>query len=244
MEFVLVPKGVFRMGGGGGRAGERLVEIPRNFQLGVYPVTQGQWQAVMAHNPSWFSRHGRGKDLIKDVPDAELMDFPVEQVSWEDVQEFIRRLNEREEGAWRCRLPTEAEWEYACRGGARLPGGTMSPEECSWDFYLDRPASALGSEQANFDGRFPHGGAAAGPYLQRTCRVGRYAPNGLGIQDLHGNVWEWCEDAEDGDSFRVIRGGSWYHPGKHCRTAARRRCEPSGRYSFLGFRLVRVLTGQ
>jgi formylglycine-generating enzyme required for sulfatase activity len=243
MEFVLVPKGTFRMGGGGGTAGERVVEIAVNFQFGVYAVTQGQWQAVMGHNPSWFSRQGRGKDLVKDLSDAEVLDFPVEQVSWDDVQEFIRRLNQREEGGWRCRLPTEAEWEYACRGAARLPGGTMSPAECSWDFYLDRPANMLGGEQANFDGRFPHGGAADGPYLQRTCRVGQYAANGLGIHDLHGNVWEWCEDAEDGGAFRVIRGGSWYHPGNRCRAAARARREPSGRYPFLGFRLVRALAG-
>jgi formylglycine-generating enzyme required for sulfatase activity/tRNA A-37 threonylcarbamoyl transferase component Bud32 len=244
IELVLVPKGAFRMGGGAGTAGERVVAITANFQIGVYPVTQGQWQAVMGHNPSWFSRQGRGEDLVKDLSDAELRDFPVEQVSWDEVQEFIRRLNQREDGGWRCRLPTEAEWEYACRGAARLPGGTMSPLECSWDFYFDRPAKMLGAEQANFDGRFPHGGAGAGPYLQRTSRVGQYPPNSLGIHDLHGNVWEWCQDAEDGGSFRVIRGGSWYHPGNRCRAAARARREPSGRYSFLGCRLVRALSGQ
>jgi formylglycine-generating enzyme required for sulfatase activity len=119
VEFVLVPKGTFWMGGGGGIPGDKPVEIEQDFYLGKYEVTQGQWEAVMGSNPSWFSRNGRGRDAVKDVADADLRQFPVESVSWEDAQELIRKLNEREKGSgWLYRLPTEAQWEYACRGGA------------------------------------------------------------------------------------------------------------------------------
>jgi uncharacterized protein (TIGR02996 family) len=139
MEFVLVPRGSFWMGGGGGKPGEKQVEMPHEFYLGVYPVTQGQWQDVMGSNPSWFSRTGGGKGKVRKIADADLHQFPVEQVSWEDVQEFIRKLNEQEpaQSGWVYRLPTEEEWEYACRGGA------SSLEECSFDFYFDRPTNDL-----------------------------------------------------------------------------------------------------
>src|SRR5262249_55726862 len=147
MKFVRVPRGKFWMGGGGGKAGDRQVDIPQDFYLGVHEVTQGQWQALMGNNSSWFSRTGDGKDPVKDIPDAALRRFPVESVSWEDAQEFIKQLNAREKnqlGEWVYRLPLEAEWEYACRGGA------SSKEDCSFDFYLDRPTNDLSSEQANF----------------------------------------------------------------------------------------------
>src|SRR5262249_54907768 len=154
MQFVLVPKGTFWMGGGGGKPGEKQVTIPRDFYLGSCEVTQGQWQAVMGHNPSYFSRTGEGKDKVKDVSDEELKDFPVEQVSWKQAQEFVEWMNAREKdkkSGWVYRLPTEEQWEYACRGGA------SSPEECSYHFYLDRPTNDLSSAQANFDGNFPFG---------------------------------------------------------------------------------------
>ena len=134
-------------------------------------------------------------------------------------------------------LPTEAEWEYACRGGA------SSKEECSFDFYFDRPTNDLSSRQANFDGRYPAGRGANGPYLQRPTRVGSYPPNRLGIYDLHGNVGEWCEDSYDGKLDRVIRGGCWYSFGSFCRAALRSMGTPSYRYHGLGFRLARVPSG-
>ena len=118
MEFVLVPKGKSWLGGGGGKPGDKEVEITHDFYLGKYEVTQEEWEKVMGSNPSHFSRTGGGKDAVKDIADAELKRFPVENVSWDDAQLFLERLNKREkEAGWVYRLPKEAEWEYACRGG-------------------------------------------------------------------------------------------------------------------------------
>src|SRR5205823_2918425 len=109
---------------------------------------------------------------------------------WEDVvEQFLVKLNKQEKAiGWLYRLPTEAEWEYACRGRAN------SKEECSFHFYFDKPTDDLSSTQANFNGHFPVGTADKGPYLERTTKVGSYRPNRLGLYDMHGNVWEWCSD--------------------------------------------------
>src|SRR5262249_12407714 len=154
---------------------------------------------------------------IQDISDADLKQFPVEMVSWDDAQAFIEKLNAKERGTrWLYRLPTEAEWEYACRRGA------TSPEDCAYHFYLDQPTNSLSSSAANFDGRYPDGGASKGPYLERTTKVGSYQANSLGLHDMHGNVWEWCEDPfEPGASARVLRGGSWDDYARNCRSANR-----------------------
>jgi uncharacterized protein (TIGR02996 family) len=232
MEFVLVPRGSFWMGGGGGKPGEKQVEMPHEFYLGVYPVTQGQWQTVMGGNPSFFARTNGGKDAVAKISDADLPQFPVDSVSWEDAQAFLRKLNEREKtfSGWLYRLPTEEEWEYACRGASR------SKEECSFDFYLDHPTNDLSSTQANFNGRHPAGKARKGKYLERTTKVGSYPPNRLGLCDLHGNVWEWTDSVWG--SARVIRGGSWDFLGPDCQAAGRSGGVPSLRGSGLGFRLA------
>ena len=231
MQFVLVPKGTFWMGGGGGKPGERHVEIPHEFYLGVYPVTQGEWQAVMDSNPSYFSRTG-GKDKVKNVSDADLQRFPVEMVSWDDAQEFARKLNECDKtvGGWLYRLPSEEEWEYSCRGGAR------SKDDCAFDFYLGSPTNDLSSTHANFNGNHHAGQAARGPCLERTTKVGSYPPNRLGICDLHGNVWEWTASVEG--SVRVLRGGSWSYSGSGCRAADREGHAPSARDRDIGFRIA------
>src|SRR5262249_18002240 len=148
---------------------------------------------------------------------------------------FLKKLNEKERGrGYVYRLPSEAEWEYACRGGA------TSLAECSYRFYFDKPTNDLSSEQANFDGNFPFGTAPKGKYLQRTSRVGEYPPNKLGLCDMHGNVWQWCDDAIPGGSGRVFRGGSWDFLGTYCQAAIRYWNAPTDRHSILGFRLARV----
>lgn len=138
------------------------------------------------------------------------------------------------------RLPSEAEWEYACRGGA------TSQEECSYHFYFAKPTNDLSSEQANFNGAFPFGKAPKRISQVRTTKVGSYAPNKLGLYDMHGNVYQWCADLYiPGRSEHVIRGGSWSHEGSECRAGNRASASgyqraPTPQSPFLGFRLVRV----
>jgi formylglycine-generating enzyme required for sulfatase activity len=232
MTFVPLPKGLFYMGGGGGKAGKKT-EIKEDFEIAVHDVTQGQWQAIMGNNPSVFSRRGANQGSVSGISEEELKLFPVETVSWDDAQEFLKKLNEKERGrGYRYRLPTEAEWEYACRGGA------TSKDECSFHFYFDKPSNDLRPDQANFIGDYPLGKAPKRKPLARPTRVGSYPANKLGLCDMHGNVWQWCEDFFG--SGRVSRGGSWLNPGNDCTAAARVRFEPTIPSYYLGFRLVRI----
>jgi formylglycine-generating enzyme required for sulfatase activity len=234
MTFVPLPKGTFYMGWGGQTKGVKT-EIPEDFEIAVHDVTQGQWQAVMGNNPSWFTRTGGGYGNIKDISDEELRLFPVEQVSWEDAQEFIKKLNEKEHGrGYLYRLPTEAEWEYACRGGA------TSEEGCSYYFYLTTPTNDLSSEQANFNGNYPFGKGKKWKYLGRPTRVGAYPANKLGLRDMHGNVFQWCADSAEKGEGRRMRGCSWNNQGHLCRAGYQNWNPQSSRYFGLGFRLVRV----
>jgi serine/threonine protein kinase/formylglycine-generating enzyme required for sulfatase activity len=236
MGFVLVPKGTFWMGGRGGKPGVFQETITDDFYLGKHLVTQGQWKTVMGEssNLSFFSRNGGAKNKVKGISDADLEQFPVEMVSWRDAQIFIKALNSLEKSSGSLyRLPTEAEWEYACRGGA------TSKEECAFDYYLHQPTNDLSSEYANFDGKFPGGNAPKGHFLGRTCKVGSYAPNRLGLYDMHGNVCEWCVDPYTAGHCGVVRGGSWHFWGRDLR-AAYRWPAPKGRNGDLGLRVVRV----
>ncbi len=238
MTFVRLPKRTFYMGWDGRPGSAKQTEIKEDFEIAAHDVTQGQWEAIMGGNPSWFSRTGSGRNQVVDVSDEELKLFPVESVSWDEAQEFLRKLNEKERGrGYLYRLPTEAEWEYACRGGA------TSLEECSYHFYFDKPTNDLSSEQANFNGNDPFGNAPKGPFLQRTTRVGAYPPNQLGLCDMQGNVSQWCSDvvaAPGGGSVRVNRGGHWLSPASWCRAAFRGERVPNSVDFFLGFRLARV----
>jgi len=235
MKFVPLPKATFYMGWNGEKGSARKTEIKEDFEIAIHTVTQGQWQEVMGKNPSHFSRDGGGKDQVKDIKDEDLKHFPVEMVSWNDAQEFIKKLNDKEKGkGYQYRLPSEAEWEYACRGGA------TSEEECSYHFYFAKPTNDLSSKQANFYGNSPYGKADKGPYLHRTTKVGSYAPNKVGLYDMHGNLWEWCEDVWGKTLNRLLRGGSWNDVAGSCRATDRSGGAPGDRLRILGFRLARV----
>ena len=216
---------------------QRKVKITKAFYMGVYEVTQGEYEKVMGTNPSYFSSGGDGE---KDAKRMDTSRFPVERVSWEDAVEFCKKLSQRAAEKGRTyRLPTEAEWEYACRAGTKT---------------ITSFGDSLSSTQANFNGTLPFGSAKKGVYLRRTCKVGSYVPNAWGLHDMYGNVREFCSDwygknhyAEEYKSDprgpssgheRVSRGGSWIEPGISCRSAVRGTCTIDSRLDICGFRFV------
>lgn len=211
------------------------------FYLGRTEVTQREYQDVMGHNPSHFRADGAGGQLVAGL---ETDRFPVESVSWEDAVNFCRRLSERpeEKDAGRTyRLPTEAEWEYACRAGTTTP------------FHV---GDAITSTHANMNGQIPYGVAPAGVNHPRTVPVGGYAPNAFGLLDMHGNVWEWCADAyapngevpgpvrRPADVQRTLRGGSWFFGGADCRCARRFAQRQAMKSSYYGFRVACDVRGK
>ncbi len=228
-EFVSIPAGKFKMGSPNTEVGRNEVEETQHevsisgFFMGKYEITQAQWKAVMGstNNPSNF----KGDNL------------PIEKVSWNKVQEFITKLNEQTGKTYR--LPTEAEWEYACRAGTETPFNT---------------GANITTDQANYDGLYPYDSYPTGIYRERTTDVGTFAPNAWGLYDMHGNVWEWCNDwygeeyyndspstdpqGPNTGEFRIIRGGSWYNGAVMCRSARRHAQYPNNTSSYLGFRLV------
>ncbi len=192
-------------------------ESPHRSIMGKYEVTQAQWQVVMGSTPSHF----KGDNL------------PVEQVSWDDCQAFCRKLNARLKrvgSRFRVRLPSEAEWEYACRAGSstRFSFGDSDGALANYAWYTENSS--------------------------RTRSVGQKRANAWGLYDMHGNVWEWCEDVYNesygrapgdgsasttyGEGLRMFRGGSWYSVANLCRTAQRGWSAPGNRDSVIGFRVV------
>jgi formylglycine-generating enzyme required for sulfatase activity len=215
------------MGGGGGNVGAEKVPMPYDFYLGRYEVTQEECVKVMKANPSSFQRTGSESSKVSDVDEKALKRFPVDNVSWNACQAFIARLNELEKAkGWKYRLPTEVEWEYACRGGPMV-----DKVKSTFFFYLESPLTTLLPEQAN----------SRDSGLGRTCKVGSYPPTALGLYDMHGNVWEWCDDVSKVDSAnRVHRGGSFRYDTDFSQ-AAHRGAHPSSYESAdHGFRLARV----
>jgi formylglycine-generating enzyme required for sulfatase activity len=251
MTLRLVPPGRFLMGSPSGEQDrpddetQHEVEITTPFYLGACEVTQGEYETVMGNNPSAFTKERLG-NLLAGVDTSKL---PVERVSWYGATDFCRKLSSRpaERRAGRAyRLPTEAEWEYASRGGARV----------SAPFNVrGKPVWELTFRDANFDGRDPYGNAPKGPGLGRPAAVGSYEPNGFGLCDMHGNVFEWCSDAyrrhyykesprkdpqgPAGKKDRVVaRGGSYRDSGAICRSAYRYSERPDKSSFDIGFRVL------
>ncbi len=246
LAMVEIPGGQFTMGAPESEAEIYPSERPEHevkvspFFMGKFAITQAQWRVVagsprieraLKSEPSYFPQDNR-----RSHADDER---PVEQVSWEDAREFCARLSRKTGRSYR--LPTEAEWEYACRAGTRTPfafGETATPKF------------------VNYNGGFPYGKAPKGEYRKETVPAGSLGvANAFGLYDMHGNVWEWCQDVwhdnyqgaptdgsawlSGGDSrFRVLRGGSWNIYGSSCRSAYRINYYPDARDFYLGFRVV------
>jgi len=259
IEMIEIPGGSFQMGTAEGEVEKVIEEYTRygleredaekwvnserpqhtvnisSFYIGKYTVTQEQWNVIAG----WEKIE---RDLATDPSNFKGSDHPVERISWEDAQEFCARLSAKTGRVYR--LPTEAEWEYACRAGTTTPfafGETITPEI------------------VNYDGNRPYGKAKKGEYREKTIPVGSLGvANAFGLYDMHGNVWEWCQDWYSKDYYaechkqgvvtdpqgpetgetRVLRGGSWYDYGYHCRSASRISLEPGYRDDHVGLRVV------
>ncbi|MGF1579134.1 MAG: formylglycine-generating enzyme family protein [Gemmataceae bacterium] len=227
MEFVWIPPGKFLMGSPhdeperDDNEPQHEVRLTKGFWLQTTAVTQRQWKEVMGKNPSEF----RGEEL------------PVECVSWDDCQEFCQKLTEL--SGHQIILPTEAQWEYACRAGTTTP------------FWF---GETIRTDQANYLGEHPYAGSEKGQFRDRTVAVKSFPPNGWGLYEMHGNVVEWCRDwyGECGSEpqidpqgptegrHRVIRGGNWGSGARHCRSAYRNRLHPENRVAHLGSRCAQV----
>jgi len=209
---------------------QHQVTLTCGFWMLETPVTQDMWESVMKSNPSHF----RGTEL------------PVVMVSWHDCQEYIQKLNAHLAGTpgspagFRFSLPTEAQWEYACRAGTTTP----------FNF-----GNTLNGDNANCNGNFPYGTSMEGKNWEWTTKVGSYPANALGLYDMHGNVWEWCLDwggdypsgavvdpvGSPTGSGRVLRGGGWCSNAQSCRSAYRDCHVPAIRFYDIGLRLSLVL---
>jgi formylglycine-generating enzyme required for sulfatase activity len=255
-NLVFIQPGTFTMGSPtdeaeqGSDETQHTVTISRGFWMGRYLVTQGDYLSVVGSNPSYFRNgtDGTNNGGTGSTITNELL-HPVEQVAWDDATNYcaLRTQQERAGGLipanYVYRLPTESEWEYACRAGTTTA------------FYL---GSSLHSGQANFDGLYEYDAVLgtshnpSGIYLGMTTPVGSYAANGWGLYDMIGNVWEWCQDwygaypsgtAVDpqgavSGSDRVIRSGHWGSNAGHCRSAGRSFSYPDAGIILIGFRAV------
>jgi len=225
LEMVQIPAGSFKMGSTPDETGryksqgpERIVNVPAFF-MGKFEVTQEQYQQIIGKNPSGFQEKKR----------------PVERVPWDNAIEFCEKLSQKTGRTYR--LPSEAEWEYACRAGTTMP------------FYF---GETITTDLVNYDGNYIYGDAPKGKNRRETTNVGSFPPNAFGLYDMHGNVWEWCQDdwhddyanaPKDGSvwtnqfsSIKLLRGGSWDSIPENCRSAFRRINNLD--YRNVGFRVV------
>ena len=214
--FRRCPAGTFMMGSPEDESGrepremQRQVTLERGFWMLETEVTQEMWKSVMGNNPSHFTHSVK---------------LPVEQVSWNDCQDYIRKLNALgvAPAGYEFSLPTEAQWEYACRAGTTTP------------YHF---GSVLNGDAANCDGNDPYGTETKGKFLEKTSVVGSYPPNAWGLLDMHGNVCEWCLDGNG--RFLMVRGGSWNYSAMLCRSARGKGFTSSYRRDYIGFRLALV----
>jgi formylglycine-generating enzyme required for sulfatase activity len=240
LEVMLIPPGTFTMGSLENEKDRdddeqaHEVTLTKPFYLGKHEITQEQYRQVAGTNPSWYAA---GDGDRANVGSQDTRRFPVERVSWEDAQVFCVKLARKTGRA--ARLPTEAEWEYACRAGTATP------------YHF---GTALNGDKANCDGKSPYGTPMPGPRLGRSCAVGSYreSANAFGLHDMHGNVWEWCADgyapygtgpqrdpAGPAKAQRyVLRGGSWEGEAVSCRSAFRVGGLPGDRFRDQGFRVA------
>jgi formylglycine-generating enzyme required for sulfatase activity len=236
LEMVAIPGGTFIMGSPENEEGYHSSQSPQHqvtvppFFMGKYPVTQQQWRVVAALPKDKI-------DLKSDPSYFKGDNLPVECVSWNDAQEFCARLSQMANKTYR--LPTEAEWEYACRGGTTTP------------FYC---GETISTDLANYDGNYTYGQGQKGEYREKTTEVGKFPANPFGLYNMCGNVWEWCEDGwhenyinapADGSAwtspsteYMLLRGGSWAFKARFCRSAFRYRYSRGYRLNYFGFRVV------
>jgi eukaryotic-like serine/threonine-protein kinase len=241
LDMVLIKGGTFTMGSPDNEPERTEAESPQHnvtlpdFFMGKYPVTQDQWQVVTSYPQVKI-------DLNPTPSKFEGVNLPVEQISWDEAVEFCQRLSAKTGRAYR--LPSEAQWEYACRAGTTTPfafGNTLSPD------------------LANYDGNYSYNDGPKGDDRETTIAVGTFPANAFGLYDMHGNVYEWCEDhwhdsyidaPTDGSSWlekgstldtaRVLRGGSWVYAPRWCRSAYRLNFVAGTRSYRLGFRVCVV----
>ncbi len=248
LEMVLIPGGSFLMGSPEDEIGHDESESPQHlitikpFCMGKYPVTQAQWKAV-ASFPQVNS------ELDADPSEFKGENRPVEQVSWHDAVEFCDRLSSHTKRPYR--LPSEAEWEYACRAGTTTPfhfGETITTDLANY----------RGTDNEEYKWSGSYGQGPKGIYREETTPVGSFGvANAFGLYDMHGNVWEWCadhwhenyegaptdgsawlDDNDNNNDNRMLRGGSWVNDPVSCRSASRRNADAGGRNYDLGFRVV------